>query len=55
MSIKIARMVNGEDVVADIKEVRNAPSKDYTSNPEDLRVLAYEFKDAFSIQLEMNE
>ena len=45
-------MVNGEDVVADIKEVRNAPSKDFTSNPEDLRVLAYEFKDAFSIQLE---
>ena len=49
-------MANGEDVIADIKEVRKAPSKDYcTNDPEDLRVLAYEFKDAFSIQLEMNE
>tara|TARA_S200000501_G_scaffold235368_1_gene220726 strand:- start:1305 stop:1700 length:396 start_codon:yes stop_codon:yes gene_type:complete len=48
MSIKIARMANGEDVVADIKEVRDKEG-------DDARVLAYEFQDAFSIQLEMNE
>ena len=48
MSVKVARMANGEDVIADIKEVRN-------SEGDDARVLAYEFIDSFSIQLEMND
>ena len=48
MSVQVARMANGEDVIADIKEVRN-------SEGDDARVLAYEFIDSFSIQLEMND
>ena len=48
MSVKVARMANGEDVIADIKEVRD-------SEGDEARVLAYEFKDSFSIQLEMND
>lgn len=48
MTVKIARMSNGEDVIADIKEVRSGEG-------DDARVLAYEFIEAFSITLETDE
>jgi len=48
MTVKIARMANGEDVIADIKEVR-------TGDGEDSRVIAYEFIEAYSITLETDE
>ena len=41
--IKIARMQNGEDVVADVKEIR--------ANESDTRALAYEFDNAFTVTL----
>ena len=44
MSIKIARMQSGEDVIADIKEVRADAN---TANP-----IAYEFVQAYSVLIE---
>ena len=41
--IKIARMQSGEDVVADVKEIR--------ANESDTRALAYEFDNAFTVTL----
>ena len=41
--IKIARMQNGEDVVADVKEIR--------ANETDTQALAYEFENAFTVSL----
>ena len=46
MAIKIARMQSGEDVIADIKEIRESPTS--------TKALAYEFGEAFSIQIMQN-
>ena len=46
MAIKIARMQSGEDVIADIKEIRESP--------ESTKALAYEFGEAFTIQIMQN-
>ena len=43
MTIKIARMQNGEDVVANVKEVR--------ANETDTQALAYEFENPFTVTL----
>ena len=48
MTVKIARMANGEDVIADIKEVRSGEG-------DDARILAYEFVEAYSVTLETDE
>ena len=42
MTVKIARMQNGEDVVADIKEIRPEEGKS---------AIAYEFLNAFTVQI----
>ena len=46
MAIKIARMQSGEDVIADIKEIRESA--------ESTKALAYEFEGAFTIQIMQN-
>ena len=46
MAIKIARMQSGEDVIADIKEIRESS--------ESTKALAYEFEEAFTIQIMQN-
>ena len=43
MTIKIARMQNGEDVIANVKEVR--------ANETDTQALAYEFENPFTVTL----
>nr|BAR35501.1 hypothetical protein [uncultured Mediterranean phage uvMED] len=47
MTVKIARMQSGEDVIADIKEVRESP--------EATKALAYDFVDAFTITISAPE
>ena len=42
MTVKVARMQNGEDIVADIKEIRPEEGKS---------AIAYEFLDAFVVQI----
>jgi len=42
MSVKVVRMQNGEDVVADVKEIRPESGKS---------AIAYEFLDAFTVQI----
>lgn len=42
MSVKVVRMQNGEDVVADVKEIRPESGKS---------AIAYEFIDAFTVQI----
>ena len=42
MSVKVVRMQNGEDVVADVKEIRLESGKS---------AIAYEFIDAFTVQI----
>ena len=42
MSVKVVRMQNGEDVVADVKEIRPESGKS---------AIAYEFLDAFVVQI----
>ena len=42
MSVKVVRMQNGEDVVADVKEIRPESGKS---------AIAYEFIDAMSVQI----
>jgi len=42
MSVKVVRMQNGEDVVADVKEIRPESGKS---------AIAYEFLDAMSVQI----
>ena len=42
MSVKVIRMQNGEDVVADVKEIRPESGKS---------AIAYEFIDAFTVQI----
>jgi hypothetical protein len=42
--IKIARMQSGEDVIADVKEIR--------ANPEATQALGYEFADAFTAMIQ---
>ena len=42
MTVKIARMQNGEDVVADVKEIRPEEGKS---------AIAYEFLDAMAVQI----
>ena len=42
MSVKVVRMQNGEDVVADVKEIRPESGKS---------AIAYEFLDAFSVTI----
>ena len=45
MTVKIARMQSGEDVIADIKEVRESP--------EATKALAYDFVDALGWNMEV--
>ena len=42
MSVKVVRMQNGEDIVADVKEIRPESGKS---------AIAYEFIDAMSVQI----
>ena len=42
MSVKVVRMQNGEDVVADVKEIRPEEGKS---------AIAYEFLDAMAVQI----
>lgn len=42
--IKIARMQSGEDVIADVKEIRESP--------ESTQALGYEFADAFTAMIQ---
>jgi hypothetical protein len=42
--IKIARLQSGEDVIADVKEIRE--------NPQSTQALGYEFADAFSVMIQ---
>ena len=46
MAVKVARMQSGEDVIADIKEIRESP--------QSTKALAYEFEQAFTIQIMQN-
>tara|TARA_B100001996_G_scaffold370126_1_gene344220 strand:+ start:77 stop:469 length:393 start_codon:yes stop_codon:yes gene_type:complete len=45
MTVKVARMQNGEDIVADIKEIRPEEGKS---------AIAYEFVDAFTVSILRN-
>ena len=47
MTVKIARMQSGEDVIADIKEARESPTA--------TKALAYDFVDAFTITISAPE
>lgn len=47
MSVKVARMQNGEDVIADIKEVR--------AQADAPQPIAYEFVNAFSVIIQESE
>lgn len=44
MTVKVARMQSGEDVIADVKEIRESP--------ESTAALAYEFSDAFTVMVQ---
>ena len=43
MAVKVARMQNGEDVIADIQDIRESPQATQT--------MGYVFEDAFTIQI----
>lgn len=44
MTVKIARMQSGEDVIANVKEIR--------TSPEATSALAYEFTEAFTVMIQ---